>query len=80
VAGDGGRSGCHCDVQRRVGVSKKKTMVSLTCSIAARIRVSSRAHVGSGDWRCIMTAESPGEVSRVRAMSTAASRLSGRCS
>jgi hypothetical protein len=44
-------------------VSEKKIKVSLTCSTAARIRVSWRTHMGSGDRRCMVTAESPGAVS-----------------
>jgi hypothetical protein len=60
-------------------VREKKMKVSLTCSTTARIRVSRRAHVGSGDLRCMVTAESLGAVSRARTVSTGASRLSGCC-
>jgi hypothetical protein len=76
VAGDDGRSNDHCDEQRRAGVSEKRMKVSLTCSTMARIRVSRRAHVGSGDQRCMVITESLGVVSRVRAVSTDVSRLS----
>jgi hypothetical protein len=36
-------------------VREKKMKVSLTCSTTSRIRVSRRAHVGSGDLRCMVT-------------------------